>query len=422
MSETFGAAVRRLRVQRGMSLRELARQVHVDPGHLSRIEADKRAATGPIGDAIDQALHADGTLLARIGQAPGSRYVLGTAWRRSDAEALASALVQHRIDPGCAVRLAHDWMITEPPQVYEVRAGRRVGDSAVRQVEQRLRQLRVLDDHVGGAETYPLLDTEVAATAALIRDASYTERVGRRLLGVLAELCQLAGWVSSDAGRHAEAQRFYLVGLRAAHAADDRPGAANNLSSLAYQVSNVGDPREAVTLARSAYCGARHVGTAMTRALLLERVAWAHAKAGDGEAAARTLGDVEDAYDQGGADDDPGWVYWLDRDEVDIMAGRCWTELERPLRAVPLLERVTAHYNTDAAREIALYLTWLAEALIQAREIDRAADVALRALRLGGQTGSTRVAARIHMLRRTLSADHGNVAVDTFEEACRDNG
>ena len=64
------------------------------------------------------------------------------------------------------------------------------------------------------------------------------------------------------------------------------------------------------------------------------------------------------------------------------MAGRVWTQLRRPLRAVPILERATAGYGEETGRETALYLTWLAESLLQANEVERAASTATEALRL----------------------------------------
>ncbi|MFC8845700.1 MULTISPECIES: hypothetical protein [unclassified Micromonospora] len=70
------------------------------------------------------------------------------------------------------------------------------------------------------------------------------------------------GWVASDAGLTGQAERYYLGGVSAAHAAQDNPLAANLLSSLAYQKANVADPREAVLLASSAYHGAKATATA----------------------------------------------------------------------------------------------------------------------------------------------------------------
>jgi hypothetical protein len=153
-------------------------------------------------------------------------------------------------------------------------------------------------------------------------------------------------------------------------------GAAGNLSSLAYQEANVGDAREAVTLARSAYVGAKGSASATTRALLAERIAWSAARAGEARDAERALSTVETEYEHQRTADDPIWAYWLDEGEINIMAGRVWTQLERPLRAVPILEQATAGYDDDTGRETSLYLTWLAESLLQANEAERAADTA----------------------------------------------
>ena len=416
--ETFGQAARRLRGD--LSLREVARRAHIDPGHLSRIEADKRPATAMIAAALDEALDAGGALAGRAaGRSAGHWELSDGLWRPPDSERLAAAIAATEPTADNAVELAHQWLISEPPQVYEVRAGRRIGVRTVEELERRVHQLRLLDDHVGGTETQAMVTGELNATTALLREAAYTDIVGRRLLIAIGELCQLAGWVTSDAGRHAEAQRLYLAGVRAAHAGGDVAGAANNLSSLAYQVSNVGDPHKAAMLARSAYAGARRDATATTRALLAERVAWAAARTGEASGAERALATVETKYEQRRSTDDPEWVYWLDEDEIEIMAGRVWTQLHRPLRAVPILERATAGYGEDTGRETALYLTWLAESLLQANEVERAAETATRALRLARQAGSVRAADRVALVRRQLAKFRGNAAVDAFEdEAC----
>ncbi|GLL07228.1 helix-turn-helix domain-containing protein [Dactylosporangium matsuzakiense] len=417
---TFGEAMRERRKAADLSLRALARQAHVNPGHLSRIEAGSRPPTVAVAEAVDQVLHADGALVALVGPRATPAWRLGRdTWQRGDTEALAAALVEEPPTPSNALRLAHEWLIAEPPQVYELRAGHRIGESTVDQVERRVHQLRLLDDHVGGEGTYVLLTAEVGATAELLRTAAYSEDVGRRLLIAIGELCQVAGWVASDAGRYRAAERLYMAGLRAAHAGGDTAGAANNLSSLSYQVANVGDPQDAVLLARSAVCGANGQATATTRALLLERLAWAQAKAGDGNACDRTLVAVERELEHRQPDDDPVWVYWLSDAEVEIMAGRCWTELQRPLRAVPILERATAGYGADIARETALYLTWLAEALVQAREVDQAADAALRALRLAMVARSVRATERVGELHRVLEPHRDNALVDEFHDAYR---
>ncbi|MFI2077650.1 hypothetical protein [Streptomyces triculaminicus] len=54
-------------------------------------------------------------------------------------------------------------------------------------------------------------------------------------------------------------------------------------------------------------------------------------------------------------DQEPDWVYWINRDESQIMAGRCWAELRQHTRAVPVLEHATAPCDETHAREVALY-------------------------------------------------------------------
>lgn len=244
-------------------------------------------------------------------------------------------------------RLVHEWLVVEPPQVVEVAVGRRVGVAPVGKVERRVAQLRRMDDFVAGGDLHELVERELRATAALLRDAAHGEAVGRRLLVAIGELCQLARWATGDAGDHPRAAHYYSVGVRAAHAAGDAPLAGNLVSTLAYQVSNVGNRREAVLLARTALTGARHQATPTTRALFHERVAWANARCGDLRQMERARGAAEAAYEHRVASDDPEWVYWLDEDELNIMAGRCHVELGVADRAVSLLSGALATTSAE---------------------------------------------------------------------------
>jgi transcriptional regulator with XRE-family HTH domain len=298
--------------------------------------------------------------------------------------------------------LALDWLGRELPQAQARRAGRRVGRDLVIQLHDRVGELRRLDDHLAGGDTHRLVSRELAATVRLADEASYTERTGRGLFAAIGELAQLAGWVSSDAGLEHQASDYYLLGRRAAEQGGDRSGAANNLSSLAYQFANSGDPVEAVVLARAAASGATEAPPRV-RALLMERVAWAHARAGEHEPVERALGAVDDLLEVSSADGahEPPWVYWLDRREADIMAGRCYTELRRPLRAVPLLEAAIAGYDEVASRELGLYLSWLAIAYADAREVDAACRTAGRMVVLGDRVSSMRIRVRVeHVVAR----------------------
>jgi hypothetical protein len=91
-----------------------------------------------------------------------------------------------------------------------------VGAILVDRLEARVIELRHLDDIIGGGDLFPVASKELAEVQGVVQSASYTDGIGRRLLTVVGELAQLAGWVASDAGRYAEAQRIYLDGVSAA--------------------------------------------------------------------------------------------------------------------------------------------------------------------------------------------------------------
>lgn len=307
-----------------------------------------------------------------------------------------------------ATRLVHEWLVVEPPQTVELRAGRRIGLDLANKIVRRVTNLRHLDDYVAGGDLHTAIERELAATSTLVRDASYSDKTGRRLLVAFGELCQIAGWVTADAGMNRRAERYYTVGTTAAHAAGDTPLAGNLISSLAYHVANTGQPRDAVLLAQSALAGSRTTTTPTTRALFLERLAWSHSKAHDADSAARTLGHVEDTYARRNpGDDDPEWVYWLTADEIDVMAGRCWTELQRPAHAIPPLERALATYDDRCTREVALYLSWLAEAYLQAHDVEHAAEIAMRTVETNARTASARSDERVRVLAKRFAPHAG---------------
>lgn len=298
------------------------------------------------------------------------------------------------------VRRAHEWLVADMPQRVARDAGRRVGAALARQVEARVVELRLLDDHVGGDDLAPAVERELRHTNRILVEASYTEPVGRRLLTASGELAQLAGWTASDAGRFNTAHRLYVGGVDAAEAAGDAPLAANLLSSLSYQLTNTGAARDGLLLARTAVKGANGAATGGVRALLTERVAWAAARCGEPDIARRALDAVDEAFDAAG--DEPEWVYWLNRDEIDTMAARVHVQLGRPADATALLGPVLARYPSSSARESALYWAELAEAHARARNLDAARDALEKAQGFAEKVNSARADARVTAVRNVI--------------------
>lgn len=283
------------------------------------------------------------------------------------------------------------------PELSRPATGGRVGGDVPEKLRQRTARLRRLDDVLGGGDTYRTYLGEYQATRSLLRRTSYTEETGRGLLSVLAEQAQQAGWAAFDGGRHAEARGLYEASQKAATDAGDAELAGNALAFLAYQ--GLGGDRNArqdavQTAARSCATAGPDAAPGV-RALLYERLAWAHAVAGHADETERALQAAQAALDEVNGAPQPDWVAWVDETELQIMSGRCWTELRRPLRAVPVLEAALARFADSHARDKALYLSWLADSYLTAGEVEQAAVVTGRALDLSSGVASVRPRERL---------------------------
>ncbi|MFZ4236833.1 XRE family transcriptional regulator [Streptomyces murinus] len=300
-------------------------------------------------------------------------------------------------------------VLTRPP------VGRRIGSDLPRQLRERTARLRRLDDILGGGDTYPVYVSEYQDTKSIIRDYQHTEATRQGLLSVLAEQAQQAGWAAFDAGRSADATSLYKASHMAAVEAQDPALAGNALAFLAYQSVNRQDGMETAT--RSVEEAGPEAPPSV-RALLNERLAWAYAVAGRGTECERALEAAGAALAEADDTPQPDWAAWVDATELQIMAGRCWTELRRPLRAVPVLTKALNSYADAHARDKSLYLSWLATSYLHAGEVEEAAKVVGRALDLAAEVASVRPRQRLNPLIEQLHPHHGLSAVaDALEKA-----
>ncbi|MFJ2301841.1 helix-turn-helix transcriptional regulator [Streptomyces sp. NPDC087787] len=295
----------------------------------------------------------------------------------------------------------------DPLEPLTARTGGRIGMGQVDDLQQRVHGLRLADDFLAGGDLMRPALRELRKSVRMFREHSYSDLTGRQLLVQIGELAQIAGWIASDAGQHSEAERIYRLGLSAATQAEDGTLAGNLAGSLAYQLSNIGREVEGVALARAALDGAGPDAPPKARALFFDRVAWAHTKAGGSEnaqAAMRALGEASEALSANSEGiESPAYLYWVDAGELQVMEARVFTELRRPLRAVPLLRDVLGRYDATHTRELALYLSWLAVAYADANEPEESAAVADRVIALSADISSERTAERVRVILARLA-------------------
>ncbi|MEU6390658.1 helix-turn-helix transcriptional regulator [Streptomyces sp. NPDC046939] len=299
--------------------------------------------------------------------------------------------------------------------IAPLEAGRHLSSKLPDQLRKRTVRLRKLDEVLGGGDTFKMYLSEFQMTRGLLRGHAYTEATGRALNGVLAEQAQQAGWAAFDSGRQAEAQGLYEASKKAAQAAGDDALAGNALAFLAYQHAITDRSKAAAMAAESCRTAGPHA-PAGVRALLQERRAWACAVAGQARETETALELAEQALLETGGAPAPDWAAWVDRDELEVMKGRCWTELRRPLRSVPVLESVLARFDDTRARDKALYMSWLAESYLAAGEVEAAAATACQVWDLSAGVASVRPRQRLQSTVSSLLDHRGVPEVDELVE------
>jgi hypothetical protein len=147
---------------------------------------------------------------------------------------------------------------------------------------------------------------------------------------------------------------------------------------------------------------------------LLHRVAFAAARAGEPRRCERALAAAERTYDRRSEGEGPAWAYWVNEAELTAMTGRCFAALGRPRLAEPLLSRGLATGRPISGRSAALYAAWLAAALFDAGEVERACETAGDALLSAMRLGSVRALRQVAVLHPRLDALHDTAPVREY--------
>lgn len=332
-------------------------------------------------------------------------------WRSAgllvDQVAMKAPSLVLQVDGSALIRPAVDWLTADDAPLMGRARGAEISPQIVDVLADRVGQLRRLDDLNSGRLTLDWTIEDLKWTARLVRDSAYDEATGARLYGVMAELCQLAGWVCADLELHALGQRFLMIGLRAAHTAGDRDLGANIVSCLSYQAGWNAAYDDALRLIKIARAGLRADSSEAMRALLASRQARAHAQLGQ-------RGDCERALDEAAEftgrleSQRPVWAYWVTDAVLVADAGRSWLELGDPVRAQPLLKQGLSLFGETQPRNRMLHHISLAESYLTSGDLEEALASATCAIDVGHEVRSRRAAARLRLFQTHLTSRDGS--------------
>jgi transcriptional regulator with XRE-family HTH domain len=405
--ETFGEALRRLRHERELSLRGLAKLAPIDYGYLSKIENGRRPGSLPVARAVDKALGANGELVAIA--------------RAEQAQRLRSAVP---FDP-MKRRTLVKWGLTAPAlaDLFTASETGRIGKIGVAdadELQDSAVRLYGLDYQHGGASLWQSAAACVGEAYSMLEHGSYGESVGQRLLRATGRIQMCAGWLAFDAGRHDVARSCYTEALALARQAGDAEVETHALANLAFQSNVLGRPREATRFADGAEraASAPH-GRARLAAIPQLRRAVALSLTGDAPGSTRAIARARTIIDRDADKPAEEWCAFLGPAELDGVEGTCLMELGQSQQASTLLARAAGSYTDRYARNRALYRVRLARARLDQNEVDGAAEAANAALDdLAGQVASWRVSSELTQVATRLAAYPQEPGASCFLDRC----
>jgi len=289
------------------------------------------------------------------------------------------------------------WLVPEPDRATEPDRRRgRIGQDEVRQLEATARAFRSWDHKFGGGLRRKAVIGQLNEVAGHLSE-NQASGVERGLFQVMSYLSGTAATMTWDSGHQQLAQDYYLIALRAAHAAGDSAFGANVLAGMARQMLYQDRPQDALELVHLAQRGARRSAVPRVLAMLHTREAWAYAAMGRSAAFQRASREAAEQLAEAGGHEEPYWIGYFDEAELSGVTGGRLLDLARTdpkqhaAGAAENIRTALATRGPEAGRSHALDLIGLAECHFLMGDLAEAVAHTHKAVDAAGRTQSSRV-------------------------------
>jgi transcriptional regulator with XRE-family HTH domain len=376
-SESFGQVLRRLRRDRGLSLRRLAGMISFDYTYLSKVEIGQQPGSLALARACDRALDAGGRLVARYTANP-------TGPEEDFVSMLRRTLLAGSVGLWTAESLGAAAAVAEPGR--SVSAGTAADLRTVAAAYRRSYRAVPAGQLLAAARAH--LELVVS-----LRPAQQPEAVRIELVSVISEMAKLAAVVSLwDLGKPEACDSYLDLAWQAARALGSSELQSQVLGSRSFAVAyGPGqDHRQGLEFAEMACEVAATGACPETRGWVAAIASERHASLGDLSACQRRLHDSRVALDARG-DDGPRWLGLGGFDETKLLAyeGGNMVRLRRWADAEPVLDAAVARFGDDMVRHRCAALLDRAEARLGANDVDAACVDGAAALAMAAQLQNT---------------------------------
>lgn len=389
----------------GVGLPQVARQALGVSDNPSRTDFDRGGTPPPAGTAYPDT---PSDAVKNVSE----------LWHRDLSD--PTSLNQGRIVPAAWNVASLRWLVDPGSRLDQDRGnGTRIGTADVARFRVTVDMFARLDDQFGGGHARQALVQYLSTDGERLLRGEYSEEVGRKLFSAVSEATLLAAWMSYDsAPASAFAQSYFVQALALASAGNDRLLGASILDAMSHQATYLGRFSEAATLARAARTGATDVATATLTSHFHTMEARALARLGDAKGCDRSLAEAVREFERRNPDDDPHWIRYFDEAELSAEFGHCLRDLGRAIDATRHASRCLPSDTTMFMRSDFFAAMVLADAHLDAGDLEQACDVALNALAAGEQLRSARCVNYLREFRKHLTrAASSNTVVEFSEQA-----
>ena len=273
----------------------------------------------------------------------------------------------------------------------------------MQELEGTARAFRAWDHRFGGGLRRKAVVGQLNEVASHLEEHQAPD-VERGLFRVMAYLGGTAATIAWDSGLQKQAQSYYLLALRAAHAGGDAAFGANVLAGMARQMLYRDRPQDALELVHLAQKGTGRKAGARLRAMLHTREAWAYAAMGRPSAFKRATDEAAEALADASTDDEPYWIAYFDEAELAGVTGGRLLDMARQQprehaeAAANSIRQAVTRRGPEAGRSHALDTIGLAECHFLMGDVAGAVDHTQRAVEAAARTQSARVRTQLGQL------------------------
>jgi hypothetical protein len=215
------------------------------------------------------------------------------------------------------------------------------------------------------------------------------------------------------------AQRYFIQALALAQSGNDRLLGGSILDAMSHQATFVGRFQEAANLARAARTGTKGLATPTLVAHFHAMEARALARLGDARSCDIALANAVKAFERRNCEDDPQWIQYFDEAELAAEFGHCFRDLGRHVDASQYANKCVGIIDGASFLRSDFFATMvLADAYLEAGEIEQACNVALGAMSQGEQLRSARCVNYVREFRlRLVRVGSAKGTADFYEQA-----